>query len=39
MLGRDSVQHVWMMFGRDSGQHETFLYICSSLLLHVYNKL
>ena len=39
MLGRDSVQHVWMMLGRDSVQHETFLHVCSSILLHVYNKI
>ena len=39
MLGRDSVQHVCMMLGRDSVQHETFLHVCSSLLLHVYNKI
>ena len=32
MLGRDSVQHVWMMLGRDSVQHETFLHVCSSIL-------
>ena len=27
MLGRDSVQHVWMMLGRGSVQHETSLHV------------